>query len=144
MCKGVINVKVLLVNGGPHQDGCTNRALKEVSKTLEENGIKTEIMWLGTKAISGCIACNACIKTGRCVIEDKVNEFLGKVKEIVIFFAVLCYNMAVHEREQFADKGLKGSVRIRRSADSVFVFGTGDVRIVRGFEISGNEWRKSV
>ena len=47
---------------------------------------------------------------------------LGKVKEIVIFSAVLCYNMAVHEREQFADKGLKGSVRIRRSADSVFVF----------------------
>ena len=40
MSKGVISVKVLLVNGGPHQDGCTNRALKEVSKTLEENGIK--------------------------------------------------------------------------------------------------------
>ena len=74
-------MKVLLVNGGPHQDGCTNRALMEVSKTLEENGIKTEIMWLGTKAIPGCIACNACIKTGRCVIEDKVNEFLEKVEE---------------------------------------------------------------
>lgn len=78
-------MKVLLVNGGPHQDGCTNRALKEVSKTLEENGIKTEIMWLGTKAISGCIACNACIKTGRCVIEDKVNEFLEKVEETDAF-----------------------------------------------------------
>ena len=72
-------MKVLLVNGGPHQDGCTNRALMEVSKTLEENGIKTEIMWLGTKAIPGCIACNACIKTGRCVIDDRVNEFLDKV-----------------------------------------------------------------
>lgn len=75
-------MKVILVNGGPHKDGCTNRALEEVSKTLEKNGIETEIFWLGNKAISGCLGCGGCSKTGKCVIDDKVNEFLDKVKDV--------------------------------------------------------------
>ena len=74
-------MKVILVNGGPHKDGCTNRALEEVSKTLEKNGIETEIFWLGNKAISGCLGCNGCSKTGKCVIDDKVNEFLDKASK---------------------------------------------------------------
>ena len=36
-------MKVLLVNGSPHKDGCTFRALQEVAKTLEQEGITTEI-----------------------------------------------------------------------------------------------------
>ena len=74
-------MKVILVNGGPHKDGCTNRALEEVEKTLNVNGIETEIFWLGNKAISGCLGCGGCNNTGRCVIDDKVNEFIEKVKE---------------------------------------------------------------
>ncbi len=74
-------MKVILVNGGPHKDGCTNRALEEVKKTLEESEIETEIFWIGNKPISGCLGCNGCSKTGKCVIDDKVNEFLDKAKE---------------------------------------------------------------
>ena len=74
-------MKVILVNGGPHKDGCTNRTLEEVEKTLNVNGIETEIFWLGNKAISGCLGCGGCNNTGRCVIDDKVNEFIEKVKE---------------------------------------------------------------
>lgn len=73
-------MKVLLVNGGPHKDGCTNLALEEVAKTLEKNDIETEIFWLGNKPLSGCIACNHCINNdNRCFMNDKVNEFLDKV-----------------------------------------------------------------
>ena len=74
-------MKVILVNGGPHKDGCTNRALEEVKKTLEESEIETEIFWIGNKPISGCLGCNGCSKSGKCVIDDKVNEFLDKAKE---------------------------------------------------------------
>ncbi len=69
-------MKVLLVNGSPHKDGATNLALEEVAKTLNKNGIETEIFWIGNKAISGCIGCGACFKTKRCFINDKVNEFV--------------------------------------------------------------------
>lgn len=36
-------MKVLLVNGSPHKNGCTNRALEEVARTLAEQGVEAEI-----------------------------------------------------------------------------------------------------
>ena len=73
-------MKVLLVNGSPNKNGCTNEALLEIAKTLQENGMETEIFWIGNKPISGCIGCGQCMKTKKCFIEDKVNEFLEKAK----------------------------------------------------------------
>lgn len=69
-------MKVLLVNGSPHKEGCTYTALCEVSGTLNQNGIDTDVFWIGKQPLSGCIACHACAKSNRCVFEDSVNEFL--------------------------------------------------------------------
>ena len=74
-------MKVILVNGSPKEKGCTYTALKEVEKQLNKNDIETEIFWIGNKPVSGCLSCGRCLKTGKCVIDDKVNEFLEKVKE---------------------------------------------------------------
>lgn len=73
--------KVLLINGSPHQFGCTYTALKEVAETLEKNGVETEILYLGTKPVAGCIACGKCGQTGRCVFNDQVNRVLEKLAE---------------------------------------------------------------
>ena len=73
-------MKVLLVNGSPHKKGCTYTALEEVAKTLEENGIETEIFQVGNKPIGGCIGCGVCRKTGECFMKDIVNEFVEKAK----------------------------------------------------------------
>ena len=73
-------MKVILINGGPHEKGCTYTALEEVAKTLQKNGIETEIIWLGVQPIAGCIGCNACLKTGKCFRNDIVNEFIEKSK----------------------------------------------------------------
>ena len=70
-------MKVMLVNGSPHKDGCTNRALAEIATTLAENGVESDIFWIGTKPLAGCIACGTCATTGRCVFNDRVNEFLA-------------------------------------------------------------------
>ena len=67
--------KAALVNGSPHKNGCTYTALCEVEKTLHEEGIETESFWIGTKALHGCIACKSCVRTGKCVFDDTVNEF---------------------------------------------------------------------
>lgn len=69
-------MKVLLVNGSPNKEGCTYTALCEVSRSLNEHGIDTDIFWIGTKALSGCIACKKCRERDRCVFNDTVNEFL--------------------------------------------------------------------
>ncbi|MGL5693816.1 MAG: flavodoxin family protein [Peptostreptococcaceae bacterium] len=68
-------MKVLLINGSPHKNGCTYTALSEIEKELNKQGIETTIFQIGTKPIQGCIACNACAKSGYCVFkEDVVNE----------------------------------------------------------------------
>lgn len=69
-------MKVLLVNGSPHQEGCTYTALCEAAETLNQNGIDTDIFWIGKKPIGGCIACKKCRGKGVCVFRDTVNEFL--------------------------------------------------------------------
>lgn len=68
-------MKVLLVNGSPHQKGCTFTALSEVAAALNAEGIETDLYWIGNKPIGGCIGCYQCAKKQKCVFDDKVNEF---------------------------------------------------------------------
>lgn len=69
-------MKVLLVNGSPHEYGCTYTALQEITKTLEQEEIGTQLFWIGIKPLAGCIACMKCATLGKCAFNDKVNEFL--------------------------------------------------------------------
>ncbi len=69
-------MKVLLFNGSPNKEGCTYTALKEIADTLNLEGIETEIYHVGNDPIASCKACGACTKLGKCVINDKVNEFV--------------------------------------------------------------------
>lgn len=69
-------MKVLLVNGSPHQEGCTYTALSEVSAQLEKNGIGSEMLWLGTEPLRSCLGCGGCYKSGkaRCVFGGDAVE----------------------------------------------------------------------
>ena len=74
-------MKVLLVNGSPHKEGCTYTALCEVSNALNQNGIDTDMFWITNKPISGCIACHRCDDLNKCVLQDSANEFLEIAKD---------------------------------------------------------------
>ena len=54
--------KVLFINGSPNEHGCTATAMEETIRVLEEQGIETEMLWLGKKAVPDCIACGSCHK----------------------------------------------------------------------------------
>jgi multimeric flavodoxin WrbA len=69
-------MKVLLVNGSPHAKGSTYRALEEVAKSLEENGIETKIFEVGPKPICGCLGCHYCQTHHECITKDTVNDFV--------------------------------------------------------------------
>ena len=74
--------KVLLINGSPRQNGNTFLALSEVSKTLNAEGIETEIVSIGKKAVQGCIACGMCGQQGRCTFRDDLyNRVQSIIKE---------------------------------------------------------------
>lgn len=75
-------MKVLLVNGSPHVNGCTYTGLAEAAGELEKNGIETEIVHIGNKPIGGCIGCGGCFGKGRCVFgEDGVNLIIEKAEK---------------------------------------------------------------
>ena len=63
--------KVLLINGSPRENGNTFTALSEVAKTLNQEGVETEIISIGKQAVQGCIACGMCGRNGaRCTFRD--------------------------------------------------------------------------
>lgn len=74
-------MKVLMINGSPHADGCTARALTEVGNTLKSKNIDYEILQVGHLAIKGCNGCGGCAKLKKCVTDDVVNIALEKMKE---------------------------------------------------------------
>ncbi len=116
-------MKVILVNGSPHEKSTTFAALSEVAKTLNKNDIETEIFWLGTKAISGCLGCAGCKNTKRCVIDDIVNIFLDKAKEAdgFIFGTPVHYASASGSLTSFMDRVfyLKGGLFAGKPAATV-------------------------
>ena len=78
---GMKQLHVMLVNGSPHEFGCTYTALKEVADTLESCGVSTEIVWAGLQPLHPCTGCGACAKTRRCIRkDDAVNALLEKAE----------------------------------------------------------------
>ena len=75
-------MKVLLINGSPHEKGCTYTALSEVAGALNSRGIETEIFHIGNNPVRGCIACGACAKLGKCAFDDDcANRILALMRE---------------------------------------------------------------
>lgn len=74
-------MKVLMINGSPRLNGNTSIALDEMKKVFEEEGVEAEIAQVGNKNVRGCIACNKCAETEKCVFDDVVNELAPKFEE---------------------------------------------------------------
>lgn len=99
-------MKVLLVNGSPRTKGCTYTALQEVANTLNQQGIETEIFQVGAKPICGCIGCGVCSKTGKCFMNDVVNEFVEKAAsaDAFVFGSPVHYAAASGSITSFLDR----------------------------------------
>lgn len=91
-------MKVLMLNGSPHEKGCTYTALLEVAGELERAGIETEIMHVGGDDVRGCMGCGACSRLGRCIFnDDKVNGAVEKMKH--------CHGLIVGSPVHYASAG---------------------------------------
>lgn len=116
-------MKVILVNGSPKKNGCTYTALTEVAGALEKNGIEIEIFHVGNKPLAGCMGCGACLKTGKCFMDDTVNEFVEKAKEAdgFVFGSPVHYASASGAITSFLDRAFygKGSVFAGKPGASV-------------------------
>ena len=74
-------MKVLLINGSPHEKGCTYTALNLIAESLAAEGVDSEIVNVGKDCVKGCIGCGGCSAKHRCVFEGGVvNEVLDKME----------------------------------------------------------------
>ena len=74
-------MKVLILNGSPKAKGNTALALSEMEKVFDKNGIEVETVHVGNLPVRGCVGCLSCFKTGKCAIDDIVNELAHKLEE---------------------------------------------------------------
>ncbi len=74
-------LKVLLLNGSPREQGNIALAFREMEQVFEQKGVSYETILLGRRDIRGCIACETCRKNGKCVFDDIVNELAVKLEE---------------------------------------------------------------
>lgn len=83
-------MKVLMINGSPHQKGNTAIALEEIARQLEKKGIESEIVWIGNKPVRGCIACGQCMVkgNGKCVFDDdicnRISEKFAEANALIV------------------------------------------------------------
>jgi len=73
-------MKVLMLNGSPKANGNTAIALAEMEHIFLQEGIEVETVQVGNKGVRGCVACGGCYSTGKCVINDIVNDLAEKFK----------------------------------------------------------------
>lgn len=99
-------MKVLIINGSPHENGTTRTALGSAANALNEAGIETEILWLGNDAIGGCMGCGYCRKNGKCIREDVVNTVVNRLEEFdgFIFGSPVHYAAASGAITSFMDR----------------------------------------
>lgn len=73
-------MNVLMLNGSPRANGNTAAALGEMEKVFTKAEIETEIVQVGHLPVRGCVACGGCMRTGKCVVDDIVNQLAPKLE----------------------------------------------------------------
>ena len=99
-------MKVLLINGSPHEKGCTYTALSLIAGELKAQGIETEILHVGGQPVGGCIGCGGCRSGNGCVFGGVVNEAIEKAKtaDAFVFGSPVHYASAAGNMASFMDR----------------------------------------
>lgn len=147
--------KALLVNGSPHPQGNTARALEEVAAALCAEGCTADIVQLGVKPVRGCIACRRCAELGRCVFsDDGANDLLERAlaADALVIGTPVYYAqpngalLAVLQRVMFAAAGrLRGkpaaSVAVCRRGGASTAFQTLNLFFgILGMPVAGSQY----
>jgi len=72
--------KTVLISGSPKPEGNTAQLMRECAKVIEEQGVEAEVISFAGMNIHSCTACGKCSETGKCDIEDGLNEIIGKLR----------------------------------------------------------------
>lgn len=89
--------KILAVIGSPRKNGNTDILVDNVLAGVDKNNFETEKVYLGDLNFRGCIGCEGCSKTNKCVIKDDmqvVYDKIDKADAIVLGSPTYFYNVS--------------------------------------------------
>ncbi len=73
-------MKIMVVNGNPKEGGFIAGSLDIVAAHLAENGAQVDRLNLREANIGDCRGCFACLRTGRCVLRDDMDDIVERMR----------------------------------------------------------------
>ena len=74
-------MKILAISGSPREQGNTEILLNEALKGASKEGAEAELYSVSGKSIGPCDACLSCRSTGKCHIDDDMQDLYNKLLE---------------------------------------------------------------
>lgn len=140
-----MTLKVLGLSASPRANGNSDILVREALRGCEQAGAQADFVRLVDYRIGACTECNACLKTGVCVLRDDYESVLQKLLDAdrlvfatpVFFMAVSAQGKLFIDRGQslWARKHLLGKPLFEPSRDRrALVIAVGGSRSKRQFE----------
>ena len=101
-------MKIIAFCGSPRKDGNTEVLLREAVRGIEEAGFSVRVFYLNLMNIKPCQDCGACNETGRCILQDDMEEISSAIRSAdriilaspIFFFALSAQTKAMIDRCQ--------------------------------------------
>ncbi|HXX55484.1 MAG TPA: flavodoxin family protein [Methanoregula sp.] len=91
-----MTIRVLGISGSPHRHGNTETLLDSFLEGAASAGAATEKVVLRELSYNPCRGCNACHKTGECVLKDDLIPLFGKILDAdCVALASPIYSMGI-------------------------------------------------
>lgn len=90
-------MKILGIIGSPRAKGNSATLLREVLNGAMTKGADTNIVSLNNLDIKGCINCDVCKRSGKCVLKDDMHKIYDMINDAdIIVFASPNYMGGIH------------------------------------------------
>ncbi len=98
--------RVFIVSSTPRKSGNSEILAEEFARGAREAGHEVEKIELRNRELKFCIGCLSCLKTGKCVLDDTINELLPRVRraDVLVFATPIYYYGLSGQLKTFLDR----------------------------------------
>ena len=116
--------KILVIGGSPRNNGNTAKLCQAFIEGAKQAGHEVAYYPLSDYKVNGCLGCNGCMRTGRCVQKDDMtNEIYDKLlacDTVVLSSPVYCY-MCTALLKAFIERTYPMSMSSSRRKDAIML-----------------------
>lgn len=77
--------KIIGIAGSPRREGNSTTLMRQVLQGAQKSGTEGQTIYLNDLMFRGCQACDKCIDTGECVLQDDLTPYYPQLREADIW-----------------------------------------------------------